>query len=247
MCGRFVVALDREDLLAFFGVNGELPGLHDMPPRYNIAPTQPILTILGNDTRRQAALMRWSFMPDWVKDPSSFSLINNARAETAATKPSFRNALRYRRCLIPASGFYEWNRKAEAKQPYYMTTTTGEPIAIAGIWETWMGPNGEEQDGVAVLTIASNQTMSQVHHRMPVMLEQVDFSRWLDTSSGRADEITPLLKAQREDYLSITPVAKDVNKVTNDHSKLLDRAEIDKDADTNDRQQETASKQLKLF
>ncbi|HAT85267.1 MAG TPA: hypothetical protein DCS30_04510, partial [Rhizobiales bacterium] len=111
MCGRFVVALDREDLLAFFGVNGELPGLHDMPPRYNIAPTQPILTILGNDTQRQAALMRWSFMPDWVKDPSSFSLINNARAETAATKPSFRNALRYRRCLIPASGFYEWNRK----------------------------------------------------------------------------------------------------------------------------------------
>ncbi|HAT85268.1 MAG TPA: hypothetical protein DCS30_04515, partial [Rhizobiales bacterium] len=130
---------------------------------------------------------------------------------------------------------------------YYMTTTTGEPIAIAGIWETWMGPNGEEQDGVAVLTIASNQTMSQVHHRMPVMLEQVDFSRWLDTSSGRADEITPLLKAQREDYLSITPVAKDVNKVTNDHSKLLDRVEIDKDADTNDRQQETALKQLKLF
>jgi putative SOS response-associated peptidase YedK len=247
MCGRFVVALSQEDLLSFFGLNGELSGLHDMPPRYNIAPTQPILTILGNQTQRQAGLMRWSFIPDWVKDPSNFSQINNARAETAATKPSFRNALRYRRCIIPASGFYEWNRSTSAKQPYYMTTTSGEPLAMAGIWETWMGPNGEEQDGVAILTTASNQTMSQVHHRMPVMLDQADFSRWLNTSSGRADEIMPLLKAQREDYLSIRAVSSDVNKVANDHPALLDRVEAEKNCDDSINQDDMGLGQMNLF
>lgn len=247
MCGRFVVALSQEDLLSFFGLDGELPGLHDIPPRYNIAPTQPILTILGNQIQRQAGLMRWSFIPDWVKDPSSFSQINNARAETAATKPSFRNALRYRRCIIPASGFYEWKRSTNSKLPYYMTTTSGEPIAMAGLWETWMGPNGEEQDGVAILTTASNETMSEVHHRMPVMLDQGDFSCWLDTSSGRTEQIMPLLKAQREDYLSIRPVTDDVNKVVNDHPGLLDKAEIKKDGNDNVDQNETGSDQLKLF
>jgi putative SOS response-associated peptidase YedK len=221
MCGRYVVDANQEDLLAHFGLGGQLAGLHPMPPRYNIAPTQPILTIVGSAEHRQAQLMRWAFLPDWVKDPSSFSLLTNARAESAATKPSFRNALRYRRCIIPASGFYEWNRNGSIKQPYYMSARSGGLLAMAGIWETWMGPNGEEQDGAAILTIESNDAMSKIHHRMPVILDKADYGTWLECKSGYVDQIKPLLRPLKEDFLTIIPVSQDVNRTSNDHSDLI--------------------------
>ncbi|MCV6601548.1 MAG: SOS response-associated peptidase [Cohaesibacter sp.] len=252
MCGRFVVAASQKDLLDHFALNGHLSGLHAMPPRYNIAPTQPILAIRGDATYRQAHLMRWAFVPDWVRKPADFSLLTNARAESASVKPSFRNALRYRRCIIPASGFYEWQRNGNQKQPYYISSQTGKPLAMAALWETWMGPNGEEQDGVALLTTASNHMMSQIHHRMPVLLDKHNFSCWLDTRSGRTDEIMPLLKAQSEDYLRFHPISKDVNKTTNDYADLLDPVKEQQDDRANKKKASQAplknqSGQLDLF
>lgn len=222
MCGRFVIDADQEDFLAFFTKEGELPGLHPMPPRFNIAPTQPVLTILGHEDQRQARLMRWAFLPDWVKNPADFTLIHNARAETAATKPSFRNALRYRRCLIPASGFYEWQRSEERKQPYYMSPTKAPLLAMAGIWETWMGPNGEEQDGCAILTCKANSAMGQIHHRMPVLLDETQINDWLDCRSGRSDHLTTLMQSQGEDFLRYHPVSEAVNRAANDSPALIE-------------------------
>ena len=223
MCGRICVASMEDEIEKFFSIDGQLPGFHPMPPRYNIAPTQPILTILGNHEERLAKLMKWAFLPSWVKDPTKFSQIINARVETVKEKPSFKNAIRHRRCLIPGSGFYEWQRdKAEgSKQPYWIAPRQDTIMALAGIWESWMGPYGEEVDTVAILTCPANQKMSRVHHRMPVIVTRESFGTWLDTSSGRTDEIEPLLLPAPEDFLDIHPVSDRVNRTINDDAELI--------------------------
>ena len=257
MCGRICVAAEQEGINWLFGFNGQLPGLHPMPARYNIAPTQPILTILGVEERREARLMKWAFMPSWVKDPKSFSLIHNARCETIEEKPSFKNAIKQRRCLIPVSGFYEWkrNRADGYKQPFWFHPSKDygghKLMALAGIWETWIGPNGEEVDTTAILTIASNQTMGQIHHRMPVIVEPNHFDDWLDTRSGRLDAARPLMRPAAEDYLSIIPISDRVNQVKNDDISLTEAVEEKSDMLSSDRQpvgkQSGPNDQLTLF
>ena len=256
MCGRICVAAKAEEILWQFGIEGQLPGLHAMPARYNIAPTQPILTILGNEQARQARLMKWAFLPDWVKDPKEFSLINNARAETIEEKPSFRNAIRQRRCLIPVSGFYEWNRtgKDGAKQPYWISAPSTSLMALAGIWETWMGPNGEEVDTTAIVTTKANKVMAKVHHRMPVIIHPSEFSTWLDTLSGRADDIRPLMRPAPEDLLSIIPISDRVNRVANDDPALIEPVQLATDireesntGSENEEQAKADTDQLSLF
>src|SRR5712672_1125003 len=140
MCGRFVITSPPAALRQILGYI-EQP---DFPPRHNIAPTQPVPVIILENGVRHFRLMRWGLLPGWVEDPRQFSLLFNARAETVMEKPAFRNAMKRRRCLIPADGFYEWRQEGGRKRPYLVRPKDGGPIAFAGLWETWMGPNGEE-------------------------------------------------------------------------------------------------------
>jgi len=217
MCGRFTLTATPEDVRALFAYM-EHP---NFPPRYNIAPTQPIASVRFEHGQRRFALLRWGLIPSWVKDPASFTLLINARSETAAEKPSFRAAMRHHRCLVPASGFYEWHRTAEGKQPYWVRPRGGGLMAMAGLWETWSDPNGGDMDTGALLTMDSNAFMQQIHHRMPVVIQPEDFSSWLDNGGTSVKEAKELIRPVAEDYFEAIPVSTRVNSVRNDDVELL--------------------------
>ncbi len=197
------------------------------PARYNIAPTQPILVVISGDRQergsnlpdRRALLVRWGFTPAWVKDPKEFPLLINARAETAIGKASFRAAMRHRRILIPASGFYEWRRPSkesgETSQPYWIRPRDGGVIAFAGLMETWASADGSEVDTGAILTTAANKTMRSIHDRMPVVIKPEDFARWLDCKTQEPREVLDLMAPVQEDFFEAIPVSDRVNKVAN--------------------------------
>jgi len=159
MCGRFTVTSAPEAIRALF----RYPEQPNFPPRYNVAPTQPIAVVRLQEAKRQFVLMRWGLLPSWVKDPKAFSLVINARGESVLDKPAFSHAMKRRRCLIPADGFYEWQATGGRKQPYYVRAKSGAPLAFAGLWETWTGPNGEELDTAAIITTTANRTLAAIH------------------------------------------------------------------------------------
>src|SRR5258707_7389795 len=154
MCGRYIITTDPEAIRALFGY----PDLPNFPPRYNIAPTQPVPIVRVVEGERRFALVRWGLIPPWVKDPRTFSLVINARGETVNEKPAFKNAMKRRRCLFPADGFYEWRVEGRGRRPFFIRLKSGEPMALAGLWETWMGPNGEEMETAAIITTRANRT-----------------------------------------------------------------------------------------
>lgn len=192
----------------------------NFPPRYNIAPTQPIAIVRLADGARQFALVRWGFIPAWVKDPKTVSLMFNARGETAIEKPAYRNAMKRRRCLVPADGFYEWKRDGERKRPHWIHPRAGGPIAFAGLWETWMGPNGEELETAAIVTTAANDTLRPLHDRMPVVLPPDTFDLWLDPNVDPQTAATLMVPAPN-DLLEAYEVSGAVNRAANDHPSLL--------------------------
>ncbi|MGA8388283.1 MAG: SOS response-associated peptidase [Pseudolabrys sp.] len=176
MCGRYAVTSAPEAIRVLFGY----PEQPNFPPRYNIAPTQPIAVVRLVDGKRQFALVRWGLLPPWVKDPKNFSLLINARGESLTDKPAFSAAVKRQRCLVPADGFYEWKASKAGKQPYFVRAKFGGPIAFAGLWETWMGPNGEELETAAIVTTRANRTLGDIHDRMPVIVPADAFNLWLD-------------------------------------------------------------------
>ena len=214
MCGRFVLTATPEELQALFGyLDGE-----DFPPRYNIAPTQPIAVVRMLHGARRFALVRWGLVPGWVKDPRAFGLMINARSESAATNGAFKGALQYRRCLVPASGFYEWQkREGKRKQPYLLRPRNGGIVAFAGLWETWMGADGSEIDTACILTTAANDTVAPIHNRMPVIVAPGDFERWLESQDGVAD----LLHPAPDGLMEAIPVSDRVNAAANDDPGLI--------------------------
>lgn len=218
MCGRYSLIAQAEELQALF----ELLDLDErlIAPRYNIAPTQPIVVVREGDNGRELAPMRWGLLPSWVKDPDDFPLLINARAEGIAQKPSFRAAFKRRRCLVPASGFYEWQAAGgKTKQPYWIGPEKGGLIAFAGLWETWIGADGGEIDTAAIVTRNSNAALQPIHHRMPVLIEPADFALWLSASADPKAAET-LLVAAAEEPLSAVPVSTRVNRVANDDASL---------------------------
>lgn len=217
MCGRYTLTATPEDVRRLF----EFLEQPNFPPRHNIAPTQPVGIVRQEHGGRHFALVRWGLVPPWVKDPASFSLLINARSETAAGKPSFRGAMRHHRCLFPASGFYEWRQTPDGKQPYYISPSDGGLMAFAGLWETWSDPDGGDIDTGAILTTAANRTIGQIHHRMPAILMPEDFASWLDTGNVMARHASELLRPAPEDYLTAVPVSTRVNSVANDDEELL--------------------------
>jgi putative SOS response-associated peptidase YedK len=223
MCGRYSLTATPEDVRALFGYIDH----PNFPPRYNIAPTQPIATVRWEHGARRFALVRWGLVPSWVKDPASFTLLINARSETAAEKPSFRAAMRHHRCLIPASGFYEWRRTADGKQPFWISPADGGVMTFAGLWDTWSDPDGGDIDSGAVLTTNANRTIGAIHHRMPAILMPDAFDDWLDTANVTAKDAAKLLRPAPEDYLAAVPVSVRVNKVSNDDQDLQQPVELE--------------------
>ncbi len=217
MCSRYTLTSPMEAVRSYFGHVNAAP----LMPRYNIAPTQPAAIIrLNAKSERELALVRWGLIPGWVKDPNGFATLVNARSETAAQKPSFRSALRYRRCLIPADGFYEWTGPKGNKQPHLIRanmppaaagTNQRPQLALAGVWEHWMGADGSEMETMAILTTQANRFMAPLHDRMPVILQAHDFERWLDCKMGRAQDIADLLKPAPEDLLEEIAVNRELN------------------------------------
>jgi putative SOS response-associated peptidase YedK len=217
MCGRYVIISTPAAIRACFGY-AEQP---NFPPRYNVAPTQPIPIVRLHDGKRQFVLMRWGLIPAWVKDPGTFPLLINARAESVVDKPAYRAAMRRRRCLVPADGFYEWREVGGRRQAYFVRRRNlGEPFAFAGLWETWSGPNGEQLDAAAIVTTDANRTLAAIHPRMPVILPPEAFDLWLDCAKVDAKTAAALLAA-REGLLEAYEVSPAVNRVANDSEALI--------------------------
>jgi len=211
MCGRYALTLPPEAVRAYFGYVDQ----PNFPPRYNIAPTQPIALMRLEEGRRRFALARWGFLPAFVKDMRDFPLILNARAEGIEAKPSFRAAIRRRRCLVLADGFYEWRRLGKTKQPFLIRRPNRGPIAFAGLWETWHSADGSEMDTACIITCGPNAVMAAIHDRMPVILEPPAFDVWLDPSSP-ADDVMALLRPAPDHVLELLPVSTTVNAATNE-------------------------------
>lgn len=218
MCGRYTVIATPEVLRALFGY----PEQPNFPPRFNIAPTQPVAIVRLVDGKRQFALMRWGLLPSWVKDPKTFALLINARGESVLDKPAFRAAMKRRRCLIPADGFYEWQAVAGRKQPFYVRAKSGAPFAFAGLWETWTGPNGEELDTAAIVTTRANRTLAPIHDRMPVVVPPEAFDLWLNCTKVDAITASALIAPAPENFFEAYPVSTHVNRVANDDPKLVE-------------------------
>lgn len=218
MCGRYAVTSAPETIRALFGY----PEQPNFPPRYNIAPTQPIAIVRLIEGRRQFALVRWGLLPSWVKDPKNFSLLINARAESLTDKPAFRAAMRYRRCLIPADGFYEWKASGPRKQPYFVRAKSGGLLAFAGLWETWTGPNGEELETATIVTTRANSALAGIHDRMPAIVPPDAFNLWLDCAGVDAETALALVAPAPEGLLDAYEVSIDVNRTANDNPKLVE-------------------------
>jgi len=226
MCGRYTVTVTPEMLRALFGY----PEQPNFPPRFNITPTQPIVIVRLMDGKRQFALVRWGLLPSWVKDPKAFTLLINARGESAAEKPAFRAAMKRRRCLIPADGFYEWKSVAGRKQPFYVRAKSGAPFAFAGLWETWTGPNGEELETAAIVTTRANKTLAPIHDRMPVVVPPDAFDLWLDCTKVDATTAAALIAPAPDNFFEAYPVSTDVNRVANDDPKLVEPSVVSAEA-----------------
>lgn len=219
-----------EDMHAMYGMFAPSFALQ---PRYNIAPSQDIVAIIraasgGGDAAvaRAATAFRWGLVPSWAKDPAMGARMINARGETVAEKPSFKAAFRRRRCLIPASGFYEWqDRGAGPRQPVWIAPPGGGLITFAGLWEAWMGPDGSELETCTIVTTAANETLRPFHHRMPVILAPDSFGAWLgDGTEDRLDRETALalLRPAPENTVAAVPVDRAVNDIRNDTPELIE-------------------------
>ncbi len=217
MCGRFVITSPPEALRQIFGYV-EQP---NFPPRHNIAPTQPVPVIIIENGVRHFRLMRWGLIPYWVKDPRQFPLLINARLETILDKPAFKNAIRRRRCLVPANGYYEWQASASRKRPCFIYRRDRQPFAFAALAETWMGPNGEEVDTVVVVTSPARRDLAVLHPRVPVTIEAQDFERWLDCRNDDVERAMPLLVPPAEGLFAWHEVSTRVNHADNDDAHLL--------------------------
>ena len=218
MCGRYAITLPPDAMRAVFNYV-EQP---NFPPRYNVAPTQPVPIVRAErvadgQLQRHFVLVRWGFLPGFVKDVKAFPLIINARSETLAEKPSFRNALRRRRCLFVMDGYYEWQRFAKGKsQPCLTRRTDHGPMGVAGLWEHLLTPDGSEIETACLITVPANRALGHIHDRMPAILEQPDFGLWLDTDERSTPDAVRLLQPAAEDRMEYVAISDAVNKVGND-------------------------------
>ena len=231
MCGRFALVHGPRDVEDVFAVEG----VEAFPPRYNIAPTQPVLVVMAGPRRdpgsnlpdRKALLARWGLIPGWAKNPADLPLLFNARSETAAEKAAFKAAMRHRRALIPASGFYEWRRVGgRTGQAYWVRPKGGGLVAFAALMETYAEPGGSEIDTIAILTTSANADIAHIHERMPVVVRPQDFTRWLDCVRYEPRDMADLLQPAEPGVFEAIPVSSKVNKVDNVGPEIQERVEV---------------------
>jgi putative SOS response-associated peptidase YedK len=215
MCGRYRLSRRKQILEEHFLADWDELEWH---PRYNIAPTQPVPIIRQNpkESVREISLVRWGLIPSWSKDSSSAAKMINARSETAATLPAFRDAMKSRRCLIPADGFYEWQKQGKTKQPYSFEVNDGELFAFAGLWDRWKDPNGQWIKSCSILTTTPNALTAPVHDRMPVILDPDIYDLWLDPGMKDVHAVSDMLKPYDARLMRSYPVSIRINSVVND-------------------------------
>jgi putative SOS response-associated peptidase YedK len=213
MCGRFSLTLSAEQIAARFGAS--VP--EGYRPRYNIAPTQEIIALVADAQGRHLETLRWGLIPHWAKDPKIGNKLINARAETLFTKPSFRDAVRSRRCLIVADGFYEWRQTPQGKRvPVYVRLKSKEPFGFAGLWDVWGSPEGQTLKTCTIVTTEPNDLIRPIHDRMPVIVPRELEELWLDPSSRAPGELARVLRPYRAEELELFEVSSIVNSPAND-------------------------------
>ncbi|RJP49826.1 MAG: SOS response-associated peptidase [Anaerolineaceae bacterium] len=219
MCGRFTLTIDPAESQDLFG-NFTFPT--QFAPRYNIAPSQPILAI-PNDARNTADFFSWGLIPSWSKDPTITRRLINARGETLAEKPSFRGSFKYKRCLVPADGFYEWKTQdgQKAKVPYFIFMKDRRPFAFAGLWDEWQSPDGGSLRTCTLITTEPNELMSTLYNRMPVILNQKNYDQWLDPAPQTPERLLPLIKSFPADQMTAYPVSMLINNPGNDRPECI--------------------------
>lgn len=217
MCGRYVINVDSDTIQQAF----DLDQVVDFAPRYNIAPTQyaPVIT---NESSKQLSMYRWGLVPSWAKEISIGSKMINARADGIAEKPSFRSAFKRRRCLVPVTGFYEWQKgEGKTKTPMYIHLKDQELFALAGLWEVWHSPDGDELRTFTIITTDANDFMTPIHNRMPVILRKADYATWLDPNDVPASVLQPLLKPFDPRQMDAYEVSRAVNTPSIDEPDLI--------------------------
>jgi putative SOS response-associated peptidase YedK len=218
MCGRYRLSRRKQIIEKHFD---SVSGDEDWTPRYNIAPTQPVPIVRQHprEPRRESSLVRWGLIPWWAKDSSGAARMINARSETAATLPAFRDAMKSRRCIVPADGFYEWQRSGKAKQPYCFEVNEGELFAFAGLWERWRDSAGTMVETCSILTTTPNAVTSATHDRMPVILDPAHYDLWLDPGMTDTATVAELLRPFVARLMRCYPVGNRVNHVQNDDAE----------------------------
>jgi putative SOS response-associated peptidase YedK len=218
MCGRFTLQISPELLAEIFG----LAGIPVFPARFNIAPTQQIPIIRqGADSHNHFDMLRWGLIPSWAKDKSIGSKIINARCETVHEKPAFRHAIRYRRCIVLSSGFYEWRHEGKMASPFYIRLKDGSPMYFAGLWESWKSPEGELIESCTVLTTTANKLVEPLHDRMPVILHPAEFDIWLNRNMHDPEQLKSFYQPYPADLLEMYPVSPQVNSPKVDSPELI--------------------------
>jgi len=219
MCGRFTLTVDPSELKDAFG---DFIFPNQFAPRFNISPSQPVLAI-PNDAKNKADFFSWGLIPSWSKDPTIANRLINARGETIAEKPSFRGSFKYKRCLIPVDGFYEWKAQGgeKTKVPYFIHMKDRAPFAFAGLWDEWHSPDGGTLRTCTIITTEPNELMATLHNRMPVILNQKDYAQWLDAAPQPPERLLPLIKPFPSDKMSAYAVSNLVNKPGNDRPECV--------------------------
>jgi putative SOS response-associated peptidase YedK len=234
MCGRFVQVSSPDLLVERFGVDEVAAPRHE--PSYNVAPRATVYGVrdraVDGGRHRYLSELRWGLVPSWAKGAKVGDRMINARAESLADKPAYERAFRRHRCLVPADGFYEWQRRGSRKQPMFIHRRDGEPMALAGLWAAWRDPDGNDPDGdwlrsCAIVTTDANETVAPLHDRMPVVLDERDWERWLDPDPDAVDldALARLLQPASNDLLVAYPVSSAVNSADNDGPQLVERVE----------------------
>lgn len=222
MCGRFALFVPIEQLVEEYA----LTSAPELEPRYNIAPSQEVLAVReSRDRKRLAVPLRWGLVPSWAKDATIGNRMINARAETVATKPAYREAFMRRRCIIPASGFYEWGPSSAGKWPCFVRAQDGSVLSLAGLWERVARAGAEPLETCSIVTVAANGVVAPVHARMPLCLTRADYDAWLSPETS-PEVCRRLLGAQEGPVLELVTVSKAVNNPRNDDARLIDPVEV---------------------
>jgi putative SOS response-associated peptidase YedK len=220
MCGRFTFDIPPEQLAVIYGLR-EVP---EVRPSFNIAPTRQVAVVRQVSDHNTLEMMKWGLVPHWAKDPSIGSKMINARSETVAEKPSFRHAIKYRRCIVPASGYFDWKHDGKIKTPYYFRMKDGSPLGFAGLWEEWKAPDGTLLDTFSILTTAANKLIAPIHERMPVILAPDEYPTWLNKHLTDPEQLKPFYQPFPADLLEAYPVSDLVNTPLNNSPENIKRA-----------------------